>query len=204
MPEALISIIGSIRNAVNRKFYSLLLILMFTSAGTISSQNPDDTICIDSVNLTFVENLVRKGIDSVRIVAGLNPLQPDSALMLAAYDHAYWLARQRTISHYQPLAAKSNVQKRAEFYGGSMFLCGENIAASYIDDLMADKSGRTYRNITYRQLADEFVGLWINSASHNTNIINPVYGFTGIGISYHPQTRRIVAVQVFGFRKKKG
>ena len=203
MPEALFVILVSIRNDIKQRFFELVLILISISGGTLFSQNPYDTVKTDSVNTFLIEKLVHEGIDSVRMAAGLNPLQADSALMFAAADHAYWLVRQRTISHYQPLSTKLNVQKRAEFYGGSNYLCGENIAASYIADLMADFTGRTYHNITYRQIADEFIRLWINSASHNTNIINPVYGYTGIAISYHPKTRRVVAVQVFGYRKSK-
>lgn len=202
MPDSIYNIIPALKHLINSRFSACLLLLSITFGGSLLSQNPVDTVKTDSVNTELIAKLVREGIDSVRKAAGLNPLQPDSLLILAATDHALWLVRQRTLTHEQPSSAKSSVQKRAEYFGAERFLCGENIAASYIADLMVDKSGRKYRNITYRQIADEFVWLWINSSSHNTNIINPVYGFTGVAISYHPGTRRVVAVQVFGYMKK--
>lgn len=168
----------------------------------ITAQAPGDTIKTTSVNLALIQMMITNGIDSVRTARGLASLQFDSALFDAARDHAGYLVYQRSISHRQPAAHKATVQKRAELFGGNGFVCGENIAASFVGDLMADRSGRTYRNLTYRQLSDEFVGLWINSYDHKQNIINPLYSHTGLAVAFNTRSNRVVAVQVFGHKKR--
>jgi uncharacterized protein YkwD len=162
-------------------------------------QNPEDTILADKINLALIEQLVLQRIDTLRVSKGLTALSVDTSLTKAAIDHAQWLVKQRSISHRQPVPAKATVQRRAAFYGGTEFLCGENIAASFIIELMADGNGKRYRNITYNDIANEFVRLWVQSSGHYANIINPVYSYTGLAVSYHPKTRRVVAVQVFGY-----
>jgi uncharacterized protein YkwD len=162
-------------------------------------QSPSDTIRPQTINIQLIEQLVLKGIDSIRVAKGLKALLPDTSLAKAASDHAEWLVKQRSISHRQPAPEKANVQRRAAFYGGGVFLCGENIVASFILELMADSRGRRYYNNTYNDITNELIQLWVDSQGHYTNIINPIYTHTGLAVSYHPKTNRVVAVQVFGY-----
>jgi uncharacterized protein YkwD len=182
--------------------FALIAGFLLTTKG-ILAQTPTDTIKPETFNAALVEQLIRQAIDSVRKEKGLQPLSYDTSLFMAAADQASYLQYQRTITHRQPDEKKSSVQKRAEFYGGTTYLCGENIAASWIESSIVDKGGKPYRNYTYRQVAEDFVRLWVNSSGHHTNIINPLYGFTGVAVTLHPKTKRIVAVQVFGYAKKK-
>ncbi len=179
---------------------SILLVILTTTI--LSAQQPDDTIQIKSVNPIFLQSLIKSGIDSIRTAKKLPVLEFDSALYLAAADQAIYLCNQRWISHRQPSAQKLTPQKRVEYYGGRNLLCGENIAVSYISELMADNNGMMYYNYTYRQLADEFIRLWKNSPGHYGNIINKQYRYTGVAISIHTRTKRVVAVQVFGHKTK--
>jgi uncharacterized protein YkwD len=170
----------------------------------VSAQLPSDTIKAGALNASLLERLIRDGVDSVRKSKGLHPLTHDSSLYLAALDQAAYLQSQRTISHRQPDEHKATVQKRAEYYGGRDYLCGENIAASWIDQLITEKEGKPYRNFTYKQMADDFVRLWAKSSGHHDNMIHPLYRYTGVAVTINPKSKRIVAVQVFGSPRHKG
>lgn len=188
--------------ALNHRWGILILGAILCLSGSLSkssAQSPSDTVKPDQINLPYIEKLIKQGIDSIRVARGLNTLSTDSSLALAAVDHAQYLVAQRSISHRQPTPSKATVQRRASFYGGGLFLCGENIAASFVKDQMADRNGRRYRNITYEDIAQEFIRLWVESQGHYDNIINPRYSHTGLAVSFHPKTNRIVAVQVFGY-----
>jgi uncharacterized protein YkwD len=176
----------------------ILMLCCLLLPANVSAQQPRDTIIPAAANLQLISRLIKNGVDSLRLAHNLPILLSDSSLLCAAADHAGYLKTSRSISHQQPIAAKATVQKRAEHCGGARFLCGENVAASYVVELMAELNGRQYRNITYQQMADEFVRLWVNSTGHHQNIMNPAYQYTGVAVSLNAKTNRIVAVQVFG------
>ncbi|MFO7722808.1 MAG: CAP domain-containing protein [Bacteroidales bacterium] len=188
------------QNIPGTKILTVALCWLLLAKG-LSAQFPADTMKLTTFSATLLERLIRDGIDSVRKAKGLELLSNDSSLYFAAADQAAYLQYQRTITHRQPVESKSTVQKRAEYYGGKGYLCGENIAASWIEQLITEKGGKPYRNFTYRQMADDFIRLWVNSSGHYTNIINPLYGYTGVAVTLHPKTKRIVVVQVFGYLK---
>lgn len=191
-------LLGSSRFQPSGRIFRILILCCLFLPDKVSAQQPNDTIIPSAANLQFISRLIKDGVDSVRLARKLPILLSDSSLDCAAADHAGYLRTSRSISHHQPIAAKATVQKRAESCGGTRFLCGENVAASFVEELMAEFNGQQYRNITYQQMADEFVRLWVNSKGHHQNIMNPAYQYTGVAVSLNVKTNRIVAVQVFG------
>lgn len=161
-------------------------------------QLPSDTIKPDALNQQLIGQLIRAGIDSLRTRAGALPLTPDSVLMAAAADQAKYVIENRTSGHSQPGFRKSNVGRRIEYYGGKCSRCGENVAITFVHELMENqKTRKRYYNYTYQQLANEFIRLWAESKGHFENAMNPEYLYTGVFVMIHPKTHRAAAVQVF-------
>ncbi|HRZ41792.1 MAG TPA: CAP domain-containing protein [Bacteroidales bacterium] len=169
-------------------------------------QLPSDTIKPGSLNQNLISQLIRNGIDSLRNRAGAPSLIPDSVLTAAATDQASYLIEYHTSGHSQPGFRKSNVGRRIDYYGGTCTQCGENVAVTFVHELMENrKTRRRYYNYTYQDLADEFIRLWAESQGHLANAVNPQYRYTGVCVVIHPKTHRAAAVQVFsaGAQEKK-
>lgn len=110
-------------------------------------------------------------INAERANAGLDPLQLEITLNLAAEDHSTWMIATDTFSHTG--VNSSNPGHRIEAAGFDVsqgYLWAENIAAR----TLAGPSG----------YADEIAGLHLqlmNSDGHRANILNPNFDFVGIG-----------------------
>lgn len=184
--------------SVNKFMFLIAGAILLFSTVKGSCQLPSDTIQPDAVNQSLIGQLILSGIDSLRIRAGVRPLIPDSVLTAAATDQAGYLIANRTSGHSQPGFRKSNVGRRIDYYGGTCTQCGENVAITFVHELMENhKTKKMYYNYTYQELANEFIRLWAESQGHYQNAMNPQYQYTGVYVVIHPKTHRAAAVQVF-------
>ncbi len=192
------NIIGLYVNSLSTIFLGFLLLL---PGFQLRAQHPSDTIAPGLLDQDLIQRLILAGIDSLRDSQGAPLMKLDSILIAAAADHATYLTQNSGASHHQPNFKKSTVNRRVEYYGGKGYLCGENIAVTYISELMEDKRNRRqYYNYTYQELATEFVRLWAQSEGHFQNATNPHYNLTGVFVMIHPLTNRATAVQVFAYK----
>ncbi|MBL4705875.1 MAG: CAP domain-containing protein, partial [Flavobacteriales bacterium] len=167
-------------------------------------QNPNTQIDCNTLNPKYLEYLIKKKVDSVRLDHHLKPLVNDSILYVAAKYHGNWMRESKKFSHYEKNENSSHVkgrydpQQRAEFYGApNTYLVGENIIKSYLNKRLKPKKGKEYINRTYGDLANDFVVGWVNSPRHYANIITPEYDVTGLAITINSDKRRVYAVQKF-------
>lgn len=190
-------------------FRGLLVLLAMVPAWLgISAQSPDDLLHPETLNLKYLEHLVKLQIDSVRIAHGLNPLVNDSLLYIAADDHATYLRDNRTNGHYQKSKLKKTPQDRIRYYGGSPdYVSGENAISSFILKPTSTKKekakGKTHVANTYWQAAFDMMTGWVNSPGHYKNIITPHWEVTGLSIAYDPKTNNLKGVQLFAQVKFK-
>ncbi len=181
---------------------TFLLICQFYQPA-LWGQKPTDEIDIYNINYPLLEHLTKIGIDSVREVYNLMPLYNDSICYLAAKDHTEYLIEiLPEISHYQDENEKKRTpQKRVEYYGGTGYSVGENVAEIYLYKPTSYKTGlsesKTLMVTSYQQAANLMVDAWIHSAEHFVNIISQTYKVTGVAAYFHEEINALVCVQVF-------
>lgn len=157
-----------------------------------------------SLNLPFLEFLVKTKIDSIRNELGLPPLVNDSILYVAAKHHADYLIKNKILSHNERPGKFTNPQKRAESFGAVDYFVGENVASTFI--LIPVKSKwkkKPHINETYDQAAMELATAWLKSKPHFKNIKNKKYQITGLALQYDRGKNNIKAVQKFADVKSK-
>lgn len=164
------------------------------------AQSPGDRIELSSINFRYLEHLVKKGIDSVRISHGLEPLVNDSILYVAARDHASYLVRKKLLSHFEnDIPEKRTPYDRVIFHGGKDFASvGENVISTFIHTPVKSKNQEVHIAETYGQAANDMVTGWVNSPRHFQNIINPTFKSTGVAVMYDPEGNNLKGVQKFG------
>jgi len=109
-----------------------------------------------------------------RIAHGLKPVRIDAHLVLAARDHAHAMAAQGTISHQFP--GERDLAQRAGDAGARFSLISENVAE-------ASNAAKIHE-------------LWMNSAGHRANLLDP--NVDAVGIAVVQQNRQLYAVEDFG------
>lgn len=166
------------------KLFLLISGLAFFLSIHTSAQSLSDKPDEKNLTILFLEHLIKTQVDSVRKAHGLQPLVNDSILYVAAQDHANYLSKEKTISHYQKDKVKHTPQNRADFYGAKHYLVGENVLSYPLEN-------------TYIATARKMVLGWVNSPGHFKNIITPEYQITGLAIARHPASGNIIAVQKF-------
>lgn len=179
------------------------IILFFLLIGIVSTQVKAQTdIAIDPSNLSsrYLTYLIKLGIDSVRNIKRLPPLQFDGQLEAAAQDHALYLLSNPNAGHYQKIQNKRSVSDRISFYGGSFKRTGENIQQSFLIEqinLYKHIDNYTFRNGYYRQTARNIVAGWVSSPPHYKNLLQPDFRYTGVAIGYDTLNNVLQVVQVF-------
>lgn len=168
----------------------LLLVLKVQAQTPINEQKFDAAL---------LQGLILKKIDSVRLAHKKTVFAPDPILQQAAVDHAAYLAKKQTLSHFQDGNKKKyNPQDRVVFFGGKGYQTGENAAEHPVKALLVKKEWSNISKVNdYEQSALLFVQQWVNSPMHFKNLMRDDYSLTGMGISYSPKNNRIYAVQVF-------
>lgn len=164
----------------------------------VSGQTPSSTIDPSQFDQALLEQLVKEGVDSVRVKRRLQPLLRDSVLYLAADDQAQYILKTRRLTHYQSRnRSMRTIMQRVTAFGGDVNVIGENVLFLYSGERMRNSRGRVVILNTYREVADEMVRMWVRSAGHYRNIINRAFARTGLAIAFDPATHRVIAVQVF-------
>jgi len=184
-----------------RKILFLSISFIITLNLTIKAQHID----YNNIDYTYLEQLIKIGIDSLRHEKKLNSLTNDSILYLASKDHAAYFLKNGYTGHFQnDNPEKKTPHQRIQFYGGDYLMTAENVAKSFLFVPLRSSvhTGSTIEVNDYKDAALEFVQGWRDSKGHYKNIITPDFNITGVAVSYDPKTQALYAVQTFG--KAKG
>ena len=180
-----------------------LLLLVFCTTNSLFAQEIDlkDRLPYSGINYERLNDLIKLGIDSVRKSHGVKPLLKDKILFSASLNHAEYLDKNKMLSHHQEDNKKlRDPHLRVLHFGGSEFtMTGENVAVTYAFELVKgkkEKKGR--RNLTYKELANDFVQMWVHSPGHFRNIITKEFTHTGVATLFNSSDNSVRAVQVFG------
>lgn len=177
-------------------FLSLLPVLVF-------SQSPEDEIEPENINIQYLEHLIKKKVDSVRLSKGLLELINDSILYTASKHHSANMSKTKSLSHYETSNKFKNPQKRAEAFGAVNYFTGENVAFITAYKKLNIKHPELNIFFSYDEFASRMVKNWVKSRGHYRNIIKKEYQITGVTISYDKKTKRIYGTQKFAEVKSK-
>ncbi len=111
--------------------------------------------------------LVLAEVNAARRRAGSRPLWVDPALSRAARRYARELAAREEIEHASRTPGRRTFRQRIAAEGGRARVAGENLAR-----LSAGAAS----------LPKRAVRAWLRSPGHRTNLLDPVFARTGIGV----------------------
>jgi len=163
--------------------------------------NPNSKLEQEGYDATYLEFLVKKQIDSVRISKGLESLVNDSICFRAAQDHSKYMTKLGKLTHSQDRnAQKKTPQKRVEFFGGTNYFAGENVLYTPFDTDMYyshDRRRETHFVGNYGRVAYDVMMGWVNSPGHFQNIVSKDYEITGLAVEVDWTEKNVYVTQVF-------
>lgn len=146
-----------------------------------------------NLNVSLLEAAIFQGTNEQRVKNKLPIFIYAADLNKAANYHSKAMVKYNFFSHVNEYEKSMKAfYQRMKFFGGSFNGCGENIAFSEFDN-----------SYSYLEVARDIVEMWMNSAGHRVQIINPTYKELGCGIaikevnSFH----RVYATQDFGGKR---
>lgn len=158
--------------------------VFFVAIVTVNGQTPSTRISPESVQLPYLEYLVKAQVDSIRKARELPSLVSDSILYASAKDHVRYLSEEPVTSPYQKQSNKKTAQDRAYFHGGRNYLTEENILTFTLHD-------------TYVATARSIARTWLKSNKYMRNITNADFQVTGVAILPHQKNGNFIVVQDF-------
>jgi uncharacterized protein YkwD len=167
-------------------------------SNAISVQQQEKPIDFEHFDETYLNKLLLKKINLLRISEQAAALNIDPVLQKAAVDQAQYMSEFGDVTHSQPERAKKNPQQRIKFYGGNHQSTAENLMLTFVDQPVLLSDGTQAIVIkTYEQLAQVFLSEWLNSPNHRRNLINKEYQLTGLAFATEATGKEVYAAQVF-------
>ena len=179
-------------------FLKVVLLAVLVLSGFVATAQNKQPINPQKFDAALLEELILQRVDSLRKVYKKAPFAKDAILQKAAADHAAYLAKKGTLTHFQEKGTRYNPQDRVIFYGGKGYYAGENAAEHPVLVLLHKIKGQRFDRVTtYEQSAELFVLQWATSKPHMENLMRDNYELSGLAVSLDKKSGRIYAVQVF-------
>src|SRR5690606_3916409 len=128
-------------------------------------------------------------------------LEQDSILYRAAEDQARYMAVKGRLSHTQNTRDRKDPQQRAEYFGASDYLVGENVMWTDYNVSITSNRGKKFNGRDLEELADAIVTIWKESSDHYQNILDKRYTLSAVSIVFDTAKQRVYACQVFACRE---
>lgn len=174
----------------------IILFLLYYNCAFINAQTANTKINTDSINISFLESLIKTKVDSVRQKNNKKILTENDTLKKAIDDQINYVLKTKKLTHFQTKdSGKYSVSQRIAYYGMTCTYTGENIAYTFIKT--KSTNGSVYIISTYGDVANEIVKLWVNSAGHFDNMTKAVFTKTAVAVRINTKTKVIYAGQVF-------
>lgn len=163
------------------------------------AQQPSDNINLKKIKKDYLEELINKKVNDIRVSKSLKPLKNDEILKLTAADQSDYILKSGKIAHDQPNKKKATPFDRVLFYEGMHSEVGENCMQTMLGAKVkvAGQSKRVTLK-SYDNVAEAIVSAWIAAKESPEVIFNQNYYNVGTSISVDVKTKKIIATQVYG------
>lgn len=172
--------------------WAVLLLALLPRAGCVGysipeASDPEAVLTppaapLDAADTAAIITEILRQANRARSAVGARPLAPDPALDTAAREYAAELAERGAIGHSSTTPGRRTVRERLRAAGANYRRSGENLA------LMQN---------TASQLPVRVVRGWLRSPGHRTNLLDPRFRYSGLGVTRDEGGRWFV-VQVYG------
>jgi uncharacterized protein YkwD len=139
-----------------------------------------------------VEALVVEKVNERRAAEGLGTLEADPGIAAVARNHSADMAQREYYAHETPEGA--GPADRLDEGGVDCGAVGENIAATFYRQRVETEAG-TESYDSAEELAAGLVAQWERSRPHRTNMLDPRWELTGVGIETAGD--EVIATQMF-------
>ncbi len=146
-----------------------------------------------------LEELVKQKIDSVRVKHKRLSLSQDEILYKAAAHHSEYIKAKGKLSHTETTKDLKTPQDRANYYGATNLLVGENVLFSDYNIRITTNKGKKYTPKNIETLANVIVQLWIESPDHYKNLLTKEYELTAVAVSFDLKNSRVYVTQLFAY-----
>ena len=154
-------------------------------------------IDLETFDQELLEKLVLDEINKQRADKGIQRLENNTSLHLAAKNQNDYQIKIDQLTHEQENAKMSNLIDRVQHYNGQFFEVAENV--QYIGLTVIHFGDRQdLVTPTYAKAAELLIQGWVNSSGHYLNLINPKYDYAGTAVGYSEKRRAFFATQVYG------
>jgi len=164
---------------------TILVFTLFSIIGRAQSINGTDQERI------LLEQLVKQKIDSVRLKHKRLQLSHDKILHKAAAHHSEYIKSKNKLSHTETTKNLKTPQDRANYFGATNLLVGENILFTDYNNKITTPKGKKYTPKSIETLANLIVQLWIESPGHYKNMLTKEYELTAVAIAFDAKNERI-------------
>ncbi|MCB9360084.1 MAG: hypothetical protein H6587_00995 [Flavobacteriales bacterium] len=175
-------------------------VILFSCLTVLSfGQQPSDNISLKKIKKEYLEELINKKVNEIRISKSLKALKNDEVLKLTAADQSDYILKSGKIAHDQPNKKKATPFDRVLFYEGLHSEVGENCMQTMLGAKV--KVAGQSKRITlksYDNVAEAIVSAWVAAKESPEVIFNPNYYNVGTSVSVDVKTRKIIATQVYG------
>ncbi|HEY0769646.1 MAG TPA: CAP domain-containing protein, partial [Sphingobacteriaceae bacterium] len=177
----------------------LTLILFLIAAGYPASAQINRDLDPKNPDLRLLERRTFDAVNMLRANRKTALLAWDDVLYRAAIDHAVYLIHEGKLSHEQRSRERATPSMRVKLHGGFVYgQVGENLASVTLGVEMTSK-GKKLSTYSYSATATALAQLWKASPLHYRNLLQKAFNTSALALAYDPQSRRVVAVQVFGY-----
>jgi len=183
-----------------------LIFFLFTLSfsGDVSAQKASDTIDLQNINYSLLEELTLNHINKLRSANGLEVLVINDTLYRAALDQTSYVVKKGKITHDQPSVEKATVKARVKFHGGGIRGVGENAAGFTILKPARIPTSQTTNAVvtiyTYTHAAKTLANMWTFSPAHEQNMLYPKFNLSGLCVRVDSSSSALYAIHVLGFK----
>lgn len=176
------------------------LLVLNIGAGREGFLNAQTSFSATTLDIEVLNKHILFEVNQLRRKSKVPLLQNEKDLWLAADDHARYMAKNNTITHFQRDKTKKNPKNRVDFYGQQFDIVGENVQLNNLNTQSKPKNKLYPSNDTYETLAKQLVLAWKNSPPHYANMISSNFSttYTAIVVGTNGE---VYACQLFGGTK---
>lgn len=173
------------------------VLLGFCFWGIVFLSYSQESFSASSIDPEVLNQYILKEVNLLRKKEKAPFLVNETALRLAAFDHATYMRRKHKLTHKEQKRIKRTPKNRVDLYGSLFDRVGENVQLIFLNQNSPPEDKVHPRITTYAKLAEQLVAAWKKSPPHYANMINPDFYVTYTAISVG-ENGAVYACQLFG------